>query len=332
MENVATPIDNEVISQVFRLATGQFPKGVKQIKDKNVVFEVSDSNGALFYLKFYNKGWGGYGADTWPQAAKEATAWRLMRDIGLRAPEILACDLTTHNPIGQPYLLSRGLAGRPLTTVLAEVGLVPDIFEALGAFLGKLHSCRFAHPGPIINGPPSAPPSKDEYHFLAWTRFGLESWIEQTRKADSELLPDNLRTELDTFYREQAPRAISTMGDPRFLHGDCHAHQFFLSFLQDTWTIEGVVDLECAQSGIRGQDIAKLFIELIGALPKQNGWLQSFWSGYGEVYDFDLLRFHLLIFEHVNFKCLGPRSWLGTREEIVRHILSARDYQALAQR
>ena len=206
---------------------------------------------------------------------------------------------------------------------------IPDVLCHLGRFLGKLHSKRFHHTGPLLRGGPP-PLQPGDYHFLSWSRQGMENWWRETCEADDTQLVATTRAARHAFVHSQIPRAVEEMAAPRFVHGDCPAHQFFCDPAQGH-VITGVIDLECAQSSERGPDFAKLFIELVGHFSPRTDWLDPFWEGYGAVYDFDLLRLHLLLFQDLNFKCLGMRSWPGDRQAIVSHILKSRDYPSLSR-
>jgi len=308
---------------------------VRQIKQRNEVFEIDDADGSPCFLKYYTKGWTGYGAATWVSVHREARAWELMRGLGLGSPEVLAADETIDNPLEQPHLITRRLPGRPLFDSLGTRDQPgphdATIVREVGRFVGRMHAQRFPHTGPLSPGYLEKPVAADDYHFVSWSRQGMEAWWQGTRADDADHLESATAAARETFVAEHLPRAVAAMADPRFVHGDCHAHQFFCD-PDDAHRITGVIDLECAQSSERGPDFLKLFIELTGHFAPRTDWIDPFWDGYGEVYDFDLLRLYLLIFQQVNFKCYPPsRAWPGDREKIVRHLLTARDYHTLAR-
>lgn len=330
------PVPADILDRVtaaFTRASGRPPRSVVQIKRQNAVFRIVDADGAIHFLKVYTKGWNGYGASTWIAVHREAAAWEIMGALGLGAPRVLAADESTDNPLGQPHLVTSGLPGGPLFECLGTRDQPgphdAHVLRHLGRFLGTLHSHRFPHTGPLLRGGPP-PLQPGDYHFLSWSRQGMEAWWHDTREADAAKLDAPTRAACDAFVRAQIPRATEDMADPPFVHGDCHAHQFFCDPGQDH-AITGVIDLECAQSSERGPDFAKLFIELIGHFSPRTDWLEPFWEGYGAVYDFDLLRLHLLLFQEINFKCLGPRNWPGDRQAVVNHILHATDYPSLVR-
>lgn len=316
------------VGAAFFEATGDRADRIVHLKKRNEVFRI-ESGGDLFFLKYSTKGWNGYGAATAVSVAREASAWRMMANAGLGAPEVVAADRTCDNPLGTPLLLTRRLPERAFTDWLEESGDDPELFRTLGAFLRRLHAQRFPYAGPLIDGPPQAPLEPDAYHFLSWSEQGLRSWVEETRRADAERIPGELQRCLTPFYEEGIREAIPRINDPRLVHGDCHAHQFLLTRGEKGWRVEGVVDLECAQCGATGPDFAKLFIELIGRLRPGSAWLQPFWEGYGEIYPLDLLRFHLAIFQHINFRIHGRHSWPEQRAICLQHLLRARSYGAL---
>jgi aminoglycoside phosphotransferase (APT) family kinase protein len=337
MLSIPPPAPADILDRVaaaFTRAAGAPPRSVVQIKHHNDVFRIEDGGAAVYFLKYYTKGWSGHGASTWVSVHREAAAWNTMRELGLGTPRILAADESIDNPLGQPHLITSCLTGRPLFDCVGTRDQPGDhdatVLRQLGCFLGTLHSQRYAHTGPLLPGYLQAPLKPDDYHFYSWSRQGMETWWRDTRAADATLLEAATLAARDAFVAAQIPRAVADMADPRLVHGDCHAHQFFCD-PADGHAITGVIDLECAQSSEPGQDFAKLFIELIGHFAPRTDWLGAFWEGYGRLYDFDLLRLHLLLFQHGNFKCVGPRNWPGNHDAIVSRILRSADYVSLAK-
>jgi aminoglycoside phosphotransferase len=116
---------------------------------------------------------------------------------------------------------------------------------------------------------------------------------------------------------------------PRFTHGDCHAHQFFLVETGEGWQVTGVIDMEVSSAGDCGEDLLKLSIELAQILTHQTRWWEPLFEGYGTLPDFELFRLRLLGVVEPEFGMAGR--WLGTapREAVVQHFLRATDWDRL---
>ena len=183
-----------------------------------------------------------------------------------------------------------------------------------------MHSITFDYPGYLVDGPPVAPPDPDRWQHGIWRceRFGAEVKNDldlATADALACLIVDKIADLRDSYQ------------PPRFVHGDCHANQFFLVKGQDGWQVSGVVDMEVASAGSPVFDFLKLVIEMVGrfgAGPPH--WWEPLLNGYGSFVDLDLLRLVLTAAGHINYTCLGPHAWPGTRADIVRHLVRAQTW------
>jgi hypothetical protein len=95
------------------------------------------------------------------------------------------------------------------------------------------------------------------------------------------------------------------------------------------WRVTGVVDMEVASAGDCGNDLLKLFLELAGTLPAQTRWWEAFFAGYGPGLNFALHKLRMAAAGHVNYTCLGPLAWPGSRAQILAHVLAAKEWAEL---
>jgi hypothetical protein len=118
---------------------------------------------------------------------------------------------------------------------------------------------------------------------------------------------------------------------PRFVHGDCHAHQFFVSgpAVDGAWHVHGVVDLEVASAGDPVEDFVKLTIEVAARLPAATRWWEALFAGYGAEPDFEPFRLRLLGIGPPSFAWLRQPSERPPWASVLRHLLDARDWAEL---
>lgn len=289
------------------------------------------AGGEIFYVKVHTKSWYG-GKPDGNVVRHEITAHRLLHEHGLPTPDVISSSFSCDNPVRWPFMLTRALDGTALTDLMPRLAS-DDADEALrqvGGHLAQMHSITFDHPGYLVDGPPVGPPDPNKWQHGIWRleRFlthAIASWAYvkddldlPTMDAIAELLADKI-ADLRASYRP-----------PRFVHGDCHASQFFLTEAEGGWQVTGVVDMEVASAGSPLSDFVKLVIELagrFGASPLR--WWEPLLDGYGKPVDFDLVRLALTAADHINYTCLGPHAWPGTRAEIVRHLVRARSWSEL---
>ncbi len=283
-----------------------------------------------FYAKAHTKSWYG-GKPVGDVVRHEVTAHRLLRERGLPTPEIVDASLTCNNPLKWPFMLTRALDGSALTDLLPRLAR-DDANAALrqvGAHLSQMHSITFDHPGYLVDGPPAGPPDPHQWQHGIW-RFerylthAISSWADleddldlPTMDAVAGLAADKMADLRDTYE------------PPRFVHGDCHASQIFLTRGDGSWQVSGVLDMEVASAGSPLSDFLKLVIEMAGRFGASQRWWEPLLDGYGQPVDLDLIRLALTAADHINYTCLGAHAWPGTRPQIVRHLVRAQNWSEL---
>lgn len=289
------------------------------------------AGGEIFYIKVHTKSWYG-GKPVGDVVRHEITAHRLLHEQGLPTPEVVSSSFTCDNPLRWPFMLTRALDGTALTELLPRLARheADDVLRHVGGHLARMHSITFDYPGYLVDGPPVAPPDPNRWQHDIWRfeRFlshAISSWAEV--QDDLDLATGDA---LAVLVADKMADLRASYQPPRFVHGDCHANQFFLAKTDSGWRVSGVVDLEVASAGSAVSDFLKLVIEMagrFGAGPLR--WWEPLLHGYGRPVDFDLLRLVLTAAGHINYTCLGAHRWPGTRAEIVRHLVRARNWSEL---
>jgi aminoglycoside phosphotransferase (APT) family kinase protein len=304
---------------------------VTLLKEHNHVYRL-DCSGDTYFLKSYTKDW--YAGDVASTAFcvdHEATAWRILAAHGLPVPEVVIADQSLSNPLNRPYIVTRALQGSPLTTLLQQAS--PSVFKALlravGRYLARMHAITFPYPGYLSSMGPSGEPDPDAWQHPIWTWEGYHREALATWEQDRLTVPNSLLERVTTLWSDHAAELAGAFRPPRFTHGDCHPHQFFLHRGDEGWQVSGVVDMEVASAGDAGADWVKLVIEMAGFLPASARWWEPLFEGYGHAPTFSLLKLRLLATAHINYTCLGERSWPGTRADILSHLLNSPDWYTL---
>lgn len=284
------------------------------------------------YLKIFTKDWYGDNiAKTGFCVDHEASAWRTLAEAGLNVPQVLVADTTCDNPLERPYLLTRAMRGRPLTDLLAEHANDPAQFAALiravGAYLRVMHNITFPYPGYISSRPLVAPPNPDGWQHTIWTFTSWKQKAESIWNADRQTRDASLMDEIQAFYATHAADLERAYQPPRFTHGDCHAHQFFLDQIDGEWTVTGVLDMEVASAGDPGADFMQFNLEMAARCPVESRWWEALFGGYGETPDFALIKLRMLAIDPALYGWI----WPGERSTILAHVLNANDWQSLYQ-
>lgn len=306
---------------------------VTELEGANRVWRL-DSDLGTFYLKTHTRSW--YDRDP-PVAAgmavaRERYAYAVLAAHGLATPAVVATSENTRNALGWPYLLLRGLTGRPLPVALCQ-GDRDDADKALrsvGSYLRAMHEIQFDYPGALIHGAPSAPPDPDawQHPMWRWQRFlahGMRLW-----SADGVDAGPRAAESITELLRLTSARLPSRFEPPRFVQGDCHASALFVQKGPHSCQVTGLLDMEVASAGCPLFDLAKLVIEMAGRFRARRDWWNPLLAGYASDVDLDLLRLILLGHDHVNYRCHGQHSWPGSRSEIVCHLLAARTWEQVA--
>lgn len=286
----------------------------------------------VFFLKIYTKDW--YGSDvaaTGFNANHEATAWAILAQHDVAAPEVVYAATNCENSLTRPFLLTRQLAGTPFTTLLTTNKRQRNILlSTVGDYVQQMHCITFTFPGYLttLDGPTTAPDPEQWQHRCWSAQRRQEEAITNVMQAQDQLSPATF-TEAYSSCSHIADQLASAYQPPRFTHGDCHAHQFFLTETGTAWQVTGVVDMEVSSAGDCGEDLLKLSIELAQTLRYNTRWWEPLFEGYGTHPDFELFRLRLLSVAEPEFGASGK--WIATApwEAVVRHVLHATDWDSL---
>lgn len=320
--------------EIAAALVGVAPDGVRVefLRPENHTWRIG-SGRDVWYVKAHTKSW--YGSD--PAAAAgavrhEATAHRLLAEAGLRTPDVVDACTTEQNPLGWPYLLTRGLSGTSLIEVLRTVD--PSDADAalrqVGRHLARMHSLTYEHPGYLLDGPPAAEPDPDQWQHQIWRFERFLPDVMRTWAEDRDLVRPAVMDRVADLLADTVNDVRSAFTPPRFTHGDCHANGFFLERAGSDWVVTGVLDLEVASAACPLFDFTKLFIEVAGHLTGSGYlWWEPLFAGYEQPLDFDLARLFLASARHINYASHGIHAWPGDREDIVKHILAATSWAEL---
>jgi Ser/Thr protein kinase RdoA (MazF antagonist) len=316
-------LTREQIGQLIK----QTDFGIELIKQHNHLYRLQ-FEGITAYVKLYTKDWyRGDIAGTGFCVDHEITAWRTLAERGLSVPAVVLADVTTDNALQRPFLITQALQGESLTALLrqAQADEFNQLLQVTGRYISTMHSIQFDYPGYITSAGLSKAPDPDAWQHPVWTFGAFEREAKQSFQMDRQTLPTSLLDEVEVFYNQHAADLAQSYAQPRFVHGDCHAEQFFLYGTDEGWKVSGVVDMEVASAGDCGADFLKFGIEMAALFPADTFWWQPLFEGYGHEPSFDLIKLRMLVAQHHNYSWI----WSGTRKAIVRHVLMAKDWYAL---
>lgn len=305
---------------------------VELIKRGNDVFRLISKNES-FFLKTYTKDWyGSEPASTGFHANHENTAWTILSKHGLPTPEVAYVSSDCNNPISRPFILTRELDGYPLTQWMAEENQEAGsrLLIAVGDYLRKMHEITFQFPGYLssLSGP-TEPPDPNGWQHRCWSAKAREAFAcTQLQAEEFQITQETYAKSMQACLRIGA-RLADAYQPPHFTHGDCHAHQFFLTRKGFGWQVTGVLDMEVSSAGDCGEDLLKICIELAQTLDYETHWWESLFAGYGGVPDLEDFRLRLLSVVPIEYGNLGK--WIRTkdRETILRQFLHAKEWPAL---
>lgn len=297
---------------------------VTLVKRSNDVYRIT-CGGETFFLKTYTKDW--YGDDIAGTAFcvdHEAAAWAVLRHQGLSAPEVVTADTTCDNPLGRPLIVTRALAGTSLTALLqqADQSLFHAVLESIGWYMRAMHNITFDYPGYITSAGINAPPDPEAWQHSIWTAARFKKDMLAVWEHACAELSDELSRRMEAFFSDHEAALDQAFQVPRFTHGDCHAHQFFVD---KAGLVSGVVDMEVASAGNPTADLFKFSLEMAAKFPAGFRWWQAFFQGYGEP-SFDQLRLWMIANHHLNFQVVG---WQGSYTQIIQHVLDAPNWREL---
>jgi len=304
------------------------PVKVTPISEQNHVWRLQREAGA-FYLKTFTKDW--YGddpADTGFCVMHEVAAWSLLRRTGLSVPVVARAEEGRDNSLGRPFLLTGELRGEPLTDILMRARTLEPL-EAVGRYLGQAHDITFDYPGYITATGPNAPLREGSWQHRCWSSEQRQrdafSTFDQTRAHFAPAVTERLEPLLEGM----AAALASAYHPPHFVHGDCHAHQFFLYQERGVWEVSGVIDMEVSSAGDNGEDLLHLFSELATVLPPATVWWEAFFADYDSTPSFEQMRLRFLSTTPAEYLWLAGRGWSETWEGVVAHFLDATTWAEL---
>lgn len=296
------------------------------VKRENDVYRIN-SGEQTFFLKMYTKSW--YGADVTATAfhvRHERAAWAILKAHGLAVPEVMSADTTRANLVERPFILTRELAGKPLVDLLmlADDAEFDALLRAVGDYLRHMHTITFETVGYLDTADgPSVSPDPDSWLHRCWSPVQRQknalAYLETIRLG----LEESLASRLESHFLTMADRLKEDYQPPRFTHGDCHAHQFFLESVAGEWRVTGVVDMEVSSAGDCGEDWLKLSLELALHLAPDTCWWESLFKGYGVEPDFERLRLRFLGIDPIEF------GLSGVNPKLLIDLLDAHDWTRL---
>jgi aminoglycoside phosphotransferase (APT) family kinase protein len=328
------PPDNlspQQISSLLKFGAVEGPGQAVLLKPHNHVWRLTAADD-IFFLKVYTKDW--YGDDIAATAGcveHEVAAWRVLHLHGIAVPEVVAESRGCDNPIGRPFLMTRRLRGTSLTTLLraADAPQFAALLETSGAFLRQVHAITFEHSGYIMDEGPWVPAGSNAWQHFLWSAQLTQRDAFAMLEADRPRLSSRLYDELAARFITMQEELTAAWQPPRFTHGDCHPHQFFLYHKAGSWHVSGFVDMEVATSGDCMADLLKFAIEMMVHFAPATRWWEPFFAGYGGAPDFELFRLRLLGWNETNFTAHGEALWPASREQSLRTFLAARDWTEL---
>lgn len=314
-------LTREQARQIMILAGLTGDVDIRFVKQHNHVWELITHEGA-FFLKAPSKDW--YGGDVGREGLTgnhEVEAWSCLGANGLPVPDVVLSYTHSENPFGHPFLLTRKLPGVPLTASLPS-NTMDEALQTVGGYLNRMHRIEFQFPGYIMAGGPSRPLRDGEWTHRCWTAKKRQQDALDCLETNAFSLPDDLRQVVRSETSSMGVRLASAYTPPHFVHGDCHAHQFFVDTDSDGVHVTGVVDMEVASAGDSGEDLLHFFMELSHHLPVGSRWWERFFAGYGEP-RFDLFRLRMLGVTPIEFQV---SHWPGSYKLILRYIVRARSW------
>jgi aminoglycoside phosphotransferase len=315
------------VQEIMRLAGLHEPATATLMQQYNHVYRIECQQG-IFFLKMHTKDW--YppeDVETGFSVRHEQSAWSVLASHGLATPEVVLAVTTRNNSLGRPFLLTRKLQGKSLVELLkhylADESQWDELLRTTGAYLQQMHRISFRFPGYILDTQPDRPLDESRWQHPIW------SARQRQRTALAQLQRE--QSQLSQQTTQQLYRLFSTLEEvlateyqpPRFTHGDCHAHQFYLYHNEvGTWMVSGCVDMEVASAGDSLQDLVKIAIEMVREFPGRDWWTPLF-AGYGKEPDFDTFRLRLLCAAEEELQ------WSGIRQEVLNHLLQAGNWAEL---
>ena len=307
-------------------------RSVELVKEDNHVFRI-ESDGRAYYLKTFTKDWydGCTTLETRGCVDHEAGAFRILAAHGLNTPRVVVDERTCDNALGRPFILTEALRGRPLTELLDDADRLDfaRLLRATGEYMARMHVIAFEFPGYVSSaGGPTQAPNPNTWGHPIWTFGEWEKTARARWKRDEAVAAPETVAKAREFHSLHEAEMKAAYEPPHFTHGDCHAWQFFLDREKGRWVVTGVVDMEVASSGNADFDFDKMFEGLPPTLDAATRWWEPLFEGYGREPSFDLVKLRLAA-SGLGGWGDGYRPWPGTREQVLAHVLNARDWSEL---
>lgn len=310
---------------ILRRAGVDGPIEARLLHRENHVWQL-DSEAGMFFLKTHTKDWYAHAPNGDPFTVEhERAAWACLAAHGLAAPEVVLVERGGDNPLGRPFILTRDLRGKPMTTYIGDRAF-ESVLVAVARNMARMHGITFPYAGYITADGPTAPPCEDAWQHRCWTAAQRQRDVLALLYRADAPLPDQLVRRLEPLFSHMAERLAAAYEPPRFVHGDCHAHQFFVFEENGAWRVSGVVDMEVASAGDSVEDLLHFCMELAALLSPATRWWQPFFAAYGAPPPFDLFRLRLLGVTPEEF---AAYRWPGTWAAILERLLAAGDWDAL---
>jgi aminoglycoside phosphotransferase (APT) family kinase protein len=332
MMGAAPELMTQQATSILHLAGRYGPVEVTHLKRANDIWRLRQRGDTLF-LKVYTKDW--YGGDPGKEIGgvrHEQAAYTILAAHDLPTPPVVMARVDGDNPLGRPFLLLGELAGASLVPLLrqSEATEFAALLEATGDYLRWMHAITFRFPGYLMEPDgPQASPQPDAWQHPIWTAERAQREALTLLDADRPRLSRALSARLESLFATLADALAPAYRPPRFVHGDCHAEQFFLARCGGAWQVTGVVDMEVSSAGAAEADFAKVGLEMMCQFPPETHWWEPLFAGYGGAPEFERLRLWLLSMGEPSFKAYGADKWPATREATLEHLLAAHDWRSL---
>jgi aminoglycoside phosphotransferase len=301
---------------------------IAEIKQHNHVYRITSGADVLF-LKTYTKDWyGGDVAATGGCVQHERAAWAMLAAHGLSTPQLLLAEAGCDNPAGRPCLLTRGLAGAALGQ--GEPEDVVGQLRAVGDYMRRMHAIEYERPGYLMPGGPQDNLVEGGWRHPLWDVDVWRQYALDIADSERDQLPPALYRRMRSQLERGAELLAPAYAQPRYTHGDCWPHQFFVAPRPERaedggWAVTGVIDMEVASAGDAEADFVHVLIELAALLPARLHWWEPLFAGYGGAPDYERLRVRLLAASAAEFRGM----WSGDLAGLRAYMLEARDWHEL---
>jgi hypothetical protein len=243
------------------------------------------------------------------------------------AVDVVAVEAEADNPMGWPYLLTRGLTGRPLLEFVQRPSYLDwqAALLATGDYLAASHSITFDASGYIVSPDGPAPDRAGRplhtVHDPAEEQAAALSDLVLARHFLDADLADDLAGRFHVIGETIAPE----YDPPRFVHAAFHPNHPHVERSGGVLRVSGCVDMESASAGAVFDDLTTLAIGMmVGA--RGVAWWEPLFEGYGKAPDLERFRMALLA---TCFYCFGEEHALQDVQSTYRALLAAETWAEL---